>query len=48
MVYLEIAKQLGKATRKARRKKKKRKKLTLKPNLNLKTGVYFNIETLNC
>ena len=44
MVYLQIAKQLGKATRKARRKKKKEKKeIDIKTKLEFKRQVSISI-----
>lgn len=43
MVYLEIAKQLGKATRKARRKKKEKKEIDIKTKLEFKRQVSISI-----
>ena len=43
MVYLEIAKQLEKATRKARRKKKEKKEIDIKTKLEFKRQVSSSI-----
>ena len=43
MVYFEIAKQLGKATRKARRKKKEKKEIDIKTKLEFKRQVAISI-----